>query len=96
MQDFIGGHIKGCHNVTSDRFEDDSAVDELIAELCAGKDRVVVHCMMSQKRGPYSAKRLAERLQVSDLALKPDVLILSGGYRRFGQLYTHDPVLCED
>lgn len=96
VQDFAGGHIKGCRNVTTDRFEDDSSVDAIIAEHCVGKDRVVVHCMMSQKRGPYCANRLAERLQVSDLALKPDVLILSGGYEKFGRLYSHDAELCED
>eukprot|EP00803_Ostreobium_quekettii_P007139 evm.model.scf_1866.4 EVM.evm.TU.scf_1866.4 scf_1866:25197-26091(-) len=93
--DFVGGHIKGCVNLTSDHFDDDAEVDAIIKEHCVNKDRVVVHCMMSQRRGPACAARLADRVLASDLDPKPTVFVLTSGFQKFGQLYSHDPDLCE-
>lgn len=52
LQDFEGGHIKGAINLDSYQFSDDAAVDDLIDNKLANKSRVVVHCMLSQQRGP--------------------------------------------
>lgn len=92
-QDFAGGHIKGCVNLTRDCFEDDDQLDEIVAKYCPGKDRLVFHCMMSQKRGPFCAARLAGRLALSELPNKPDVSILAYGFKRFRSVH---PELCED
>lgn len=92
-QDFAGGHIKGCVNLTTDCFEDDDEVDEILEKRCPGKDRIVFHCMMSQKRGPFCAARLAGRLALSELSEKPEVFILTYGFKRFRSVH---PELCED
>ena len=57
MQDFAGGHIKGCKNITVDAFEDDDDVDSIIDKQLKGKEQVVVHCALSQQRGPFAARR---------------------------------------
>lgn len=57
MQDFLGGHINGAVNVSSDKFEDDDDVAHTIAEHLDGKDTVIVHCALSQVRGPFCAER---------------------------------------
>lgn len=92
--DFAGGHIKGAINVESDQFGDDAAVDWLIDRHLAGKSRVVVHCMLSQQRGPRCAARLSQRLADRGLAA-PAVLVMSGGFRRFAHIYGGDPNLVE-
>lgn len=55
MQDFYGGHIKGAIHWESTRFYNDVDVDALIDSHLANKGRAVVHCMMSQQRGPRCA-----------------------------------------
>jgi Rhodanese-like domain len=59
MQDFLGGHIKGAVNVSSDKFADDDDVADTIAEYVDGKGKntVIVHCALSQQRGPFCAER---------------------------------------
>ena len=57
VQDFAGGHIKGCMNITVDEFEDDDHVDNIIDMQLEGKEQVVVHCALSQQRGPFAARR---------------------------------------
>jgi hypothetical protein len=36
----------------AEHFADEAAVDQLIDTALAGKTRVVLHCMLSQQRGP--------------------------------------------
>jgi Cdc25 family phosphatase len=91
--DFAGGNIRGAINLPAEAFYgDSSAVDELIDTL-AGKSRVVVHCFLSQQRGPRCAARLAQRLQ--ERGLTQQVLVMSGGWQRFSRLYGSDPQLVE-
>ena len=40
----------------AETFCDDNRVDELVA-LCQGMDTVVLHCFLSQQRGPFCAQR---------------------------------------
>jgi Cdc25 family phosphatase len=86
QQDFVGGHIKGAINLEAEHFADDAAVDQLIDNALADKSRVVVHCMLSQQRGPRCAARLAQRLQDRGLQ-QPSVLVMSGGFSRFDRMY---------
>lgn len=57
LQDFLGGNIKGAVNVSSDKFNDDDDVEETIREHLPGKETVIVHCALSQVRGPFAADR---------------------------------------
>jgi hypothetical protein len=62
LQDFLGGHISGAVNVSSDKFADDDDVANTIAEHLDGKgvETVIVHCALSQVRGPFCADRSAD------------------------------------
>lgn len=86
MQDFVGGHIKGAINMEAEHFAEDAAVDQLIDTALAGKTRVVLHCMLSQQRGPRCAARLAQRLQDRGLQ-EPAVLVMNGGWQKFSRMY---------
>ena len=56
--DFAGGHIRGCLNRPASEFERDADVDAFIErELKPDVQTVVVHCALSQVRGPYCANR---------------------------------------
>ncbi|OQR85718.1 hypothetical protein THRCLA_23009 [Thraustotheca clavata] len=95
--DFIGGHIRGAINLPEDHFQDDDEVDEIVEEY---KDvpQIVFHCMMSQIRGPFCAKRFKSRMEIvlEDAPKKPDVRVLYGGFQLFGREYRNDPELIED
>lgn len=41
----------------SETFNDDSKVDKVLEAHCGGADTVVVHCYLSQVRGPFCAQR---------------------------------------
>ena len=57
-QDFVGGHVKGAVNIPSESFRSDEQVDAALQSLAAaGKQRIVVHCALSQQRGPAAARR---------------------------------------
>jgi len=94
IQDFIGGHIKGAINMEAEHFADEAAVDQLIDTSLQQKTRVVLHCMLSQQRGPRCAARLAQRLQERGLQ-QPAVLVMSGGWSRFSRMYGDNPELVE-
>jgi Cdc25 family phosphatase len=94
VQDFAGGHVKGAINMEAEHFAGDAAVDQLIDTALAGKTRVVLHCMLSQQRGPRCAARLAQRLQERGLQ-QPAVLVMSGGWQRFSRMYGDDPDLVQ-
>uniref|UniRef100_A0AAV1VLB1 protein-tyrosine-phosphatase n=1 Tax=Peronospora matthiolae TaxID=2874970 RepID=A0AAV1VLB1_9STRA len=94
--DYVGGHIRSAVNIPEDSFMDDDDVDALVAKY-KDEDAVVFHCMMSQVRGPSCAKRFKARMEVvlEGAAHKPRVLILHGGYERFGSMYKNEADLIE-
>eukprot|EP00775_Hariotina_reticulata_P004607 gene4607-4861_t len=93
-EDFYGGHIKDAIHWESTRFCNDADVDALIDLHLANKGRAVVHCMMSQQRGPRCAAKLAQRLQERSMQ-QPAVLVMTGGFSKFNRLYGSNPDLVE-
>ncbi|DBA02876.1 TPA: hypothetical protein N0F65_005903 [Lagenidium giganteum] len=95
--DFAGGHIRGAVNLPQRNFEEDDDVDKLV-ETFKDKPVVVFHCMMSQVRGPFCARRFASRLDVvlKNADHKPEVKVLHGGFQQFARMYGNDPDLVED
>jgi hypothetical protein len=63
------------------------------------RSTVVVHCGLSQKRGPTAAALLAKRLQEQAASGAagpwPQVLVLRGGFQQFGEQFKDDPQLVE-
>ena len=55
MQDYFDGHIKGAKQVPSGRFRDPDEVDKVIDTIPEGIGTIVVHCQLSQIRGPKCA-----------------------------------------
>jgi rhodanese-related sulfurtransferase len=71
--DFEGGHIPGATNIPhGDEWEDPVFLDKII-ESVIGQDKVVLHCMKSQARGPYCARSLATRLAAIEAEKKPEM-----------------------
>ena len=59
-EDYDGGHINATHwvNESSYKFSNEIAVDAFIdAHLQPTIDTVIVHCYLSQQRGPLAARR---------------------------------------
>ncbi|CAH0477186.1 unnamed protein product [Peronospora belbahrii] len=94
--DYAGGHIRSAVNIPEDHFMDDHDVDALVDKY-KDEDLIVFHCMMSQVRGPSCAKRFKSRMEImlQDTAPKPRVLLLHGGYERFGSIYKNETDLIE-
>ncbi|GAA98838.1 uncharacterized protein L969DRAFT_95516 [Mixia osmundae IAM 14324] len=90
--DYIGGHITGCIHSPSGSFESD--VDKLVKKL---KDVpvVIVHCALSQQRGPSCARRYAAAREATDSKSDQDILVLRGGFTAFQAQYKDDPALVE-
>jgi rhodanese-related sulfurtransferase len=87
--DYAGGHIAQARNVPAGVFLADAGAQ---ARAVADKETVVVHCALSQVRGPKCALRLASALE--DLrAPVPRVLVLEGGFAAFARLYREDQTL---
>jgi len=91
------GAIAGRTHLASAAFADDAAVDALLDGPLAGKEKVIVHCMHSQKRGPACAARLADRIKAreaegkaADGSKAPEVVVLAGGYHQFAQQFGVD------
>jgi Cdc25 family phosphatase len=85
--------------VESSKFYDDAVLDQVIDGHCAKASTIVVHCMLSQVRGPKSARLLAARLEDhrdAGSAAGPTVVVLRGGFQRFCQMYQSDPELVQD
>jgi rhodanese-related sulfurtransferase len=57
LQDYFDGHIKGSKQVPSGKFKDTDEIDKVINEIPPGIDTIIVHCQLSQIRGPKCAGR---------------------------------------
>lgn len=57
--DYAGGHIAGCINFPRDNFDEKAEVDAFILQQIIPRalETVIVHCFLSQQRGPFCAKR---------------------------------------
>lgn len=82
--DFAGGHIRSAVNLPEDSFMEDDDVDALV-EKYKNEETIVFHCMMSQIRGPFCARRFLSRMAVvlENEEKQPDVRVLTGGYQTF-------------
>lgn len=57
-EDFSGGHIRGCINIPSYDLSSEHNLDRFIAtKLTDDVESVIVHCYLSQQRGPTCARR---------------------------------------
>ena len=66
--DYIGGNIVGAVRRSVNLFEDDDDVDEFVQKVLSYQpvpERVIFHCMLSQQRGPFSARRFLARIGVA-------------------------------
>jgi len=87
-----------------DNFEPDEQIHAFVQQHgVLSKTRVVLHCMLSQQRGPYAASRLARwftrRLQSGALGASqhvPTVLVMDGGYRGFRREFEGRPELFDN
>eukprot|EP00603_Paraphysomonas_imperforata_P015956 CAMPEP_0114484432 /NCGR_PEP_ID=MMETSP0104-20121206/19412_1 /TAXON_ID=37642 ORGANISM="Paraphysomonas imperforata, Strain PA2" /NCGR_SAMPLE_ID=MMETSP0104 /ASSEMBLY_ACC=CAM_ASM_000202 /LENGTH=141 /DNA_ID=CAMNT_0001660483 /DNA_START=1 /DNA_END=426 /DNA_ORIENTATION=+ len=91
--DFAGGHISGALNIPVDEFECDDTIDEILStHITEKKEYIVFHCMFSQMRGPFCAKRYSaakSRRCGSDDDCDnslPQIKILRGGYKAWKAL----------
>lgn len=87
-QDFQGGHIRGAINQPSESFYNDADVDAFIEQhLTPNVEKVVVHCQLSQQRGPRAAARLVQRLQQGATSTsQPDIAVMRTGFSGFEQV----------
>ncbi len=88
-QDAHCGQIVGSTNIPMTHLMESCLpfVADGIAKTC---DVAVVHCMMSQVRGPRAANRLYQYLQQKHPQCSVQVRILTGGFARFGMMYHED------
>ena len=56
-------------------------------------DTVIVHCYLSQQRGPTTARRLVNRLSQMERCGRPEICVLAHGYRRWKNMFGDDPAL---
>jgi len=70
------GHITSAVHISSDRWESPEVVDEILGKY-SGKSTIVVHCLMSQVRGPTCARILHSKLQSSEIPVesRPEVYV---------------------
>jgi rhodanese-related sulfurtransferase len=90
------GHIVGAVNIPCwDLIHSNETMDTfLFANLKrAETHRCIVHCWLSQQRGPTVAARIKQRLSQLDspeLIDPENVFVLQQGFRRFWGLYSND------
>ncbi|KAK1929099.1 Dual specificity phosphatase Cdc25 [Phytophthora citrophthora] len=83
-EDFeLEGHIVNAEHVPSGAFNDDAAVDALVAKF-GNKLEIIFHCGHSVTRGPACALRFIERAEAA--GVKPHVCILDGGFADFAEV----------
>ena len=102
--DFPPTKIVGASNIPSEEWGDDGMIDSLIDKLVKNEKvkMIVLHCMMSQVRGPFCAQRLAARLSCTSSAQDNNttemedgtprgetvqVRVLRGGFQIFNAKY---------
>ena len=56
-EDFAGGHIRGCVNIPSYELIKAEEVDKFLDGIDPVIDTLIVHCYLSQQRGPSCARR---------------------------------------
>ncbi|KAJ1924537.1 Cdc25 phosphatase Ibp1 [Tieghemiomyces parasiticus] len=92
--DYAGGHIPHGLNVPAHQFRD--FVPYILTNY-ATVPLFVVHCALSQVRGPKSARILreilADRAPTGPDAVKPQVKVLRGGITQWVQEYRNDAQL---
>lgn len=94
--EYCDGHILGAVNVPAYTFSNDKVVDMFIkSRLSSGCEMVVVHCYLSQQRGPMVARRLAARLAELGRRGSPEVVVLANGWRRFSVQFSDDDEVVE-
>ncbi|EGN98464.1 hypothetical protein SERLA73DRAFT_138929 [Serpula lacrymans var. lacrymans S7.3] len=94
--DYVGGNIKGSHNLPSADFL--RSVDELVRKT-NDVPKVIFHCALSQARGPKAARIYEETrnmLQDQGKDIPHEVLILRGGFTEFQAQFRDDPKLVEN
>lgn len=86
--DFDGKVIKGAHHVPFDGLglSTTSEIKSKIVDLVHNKSVVVVHCALSQVRGPKSARIFKEAMP------HVNFVILRGGYEDYSLQYPADIV----
>lgn len=92
LDEVAEGALAGRTHLASAAFDDAAQVDALLDGPLAGKEKVIVHCMHSQKRGPACAAKLADRIKAREAEGKgngkaPEVVVLAGGYHQFVQQF---------
>ncbi|KAF1332079.1 Rhodanese-like protein, partial [Globisporangium splendens] len=95
--DFKDGHITTAVSHPEPDFHDDEKVDALV-EQYKHEDTIVFHCQMSQVRGPFCARRFIARLDAvlgENADKKPNVQVLTGGYKDFSEQFKDDTELLE-
>ncbi|KAG6007320.1 hypothetical protein E4U21_006131 [Claviceps maximensis] len=98
--DYIGGHIKGCTNITTLQLE--AMMPTLVRKLKDTKT-VVFHCALSQQRGPSAAlKYLREKDELlkrlgseGETTVEQEVVVLDRGFVGWQQAYGDDERLTE-
>lgn len=94
LQDFgDGGSIVGAANITSDNFRRPEGLDAIIEAHCGPSvQNVVIHCALSQVRGPRAANSLADALLAHGRTL-PSIRVLQGGFIHFAKQFHDNPSL---
>jgi len=98
-EDYAGGHIKGAIHQSSKTLPH-GGVEE-IREKTKNVPTVIFHCLLSQVRGPESARLYATstaelRRNGGDAPVDQEILVLRGGFTEFQALYKGDTDLVED
>lgn len=96
-EDFAGGHIKATHflNLPSYALSSADAIDDFIQhKLPSTVDTVIVHCYLSQQRGPTAARRIHDRLLQLERKGNPEIVVMAHGWRRWQREFGDDPQLC--
>ena len=81
-----GGFVKGAVNVPSDTFRERMGA---VLEEHGDKETIVVHCMMSQMRGPTCATMLVQAMNAAEgKSFRANVVVMTGGFRQFCYSYS--------
>ena len=91
--DFKGGNIIGAVNIPSEEFR--VRIQDTVTQY-RDKDTIVVHCMMSQVRGPTCANMLAQELARQGNT-QQKVVVLQGGFSNWAAVFAKEkPQLIEN